>query len=88
MNLFQKQLVAGNGKLFMDQNGVMPEIVYGPRPPAPQKVTFEEFEQARQTIRRRPIKEPVVIIDITTPESVDEHVRKLLESSGRGTNER
>lgn len=50
MNPLQKQLVAGDGQLFMDKpdltGKVRPREFYYGSPPAPQKVTAEEFLQS------------------------------------------
>jgi hypothetical protein len=52
MNPFQKQLVAGDGQLFMDKPDLMGKVwdrdFYYGSPPAPQKVSVEEFEQGRE----------------------------------------
>jgi hypothetical protein len=56
MNPLQKQLVAGDGQLFMDKpdltGKVRPREFYYGSPPAPQKVTVEEFEKTAMNIGR------------------------------------
>jgi hypothetical protein len=56
VNIFQKQLIASDGKLFMDKPSLdgkrRTRDSYGGSPPAPQKVAVEEFERTMRNLTK------------------------------------